>query len=86
MTLLCMARYKLARLGFGAYACVVHPRTRIEHEVGTLPAIFDRSESNQSSNYSVTVTGVPTGAFSKKLLAIRPGKRMQPWDAANGGT
>ena len=37
-------------------------------------------------SYSVTVTAVPTGAFSKNLTAICPGKRMQPCDAAKGGT
>jgi len=36
--------------------------------------------------YSLTVTGVPTEAFSKNGLAIPLGKRMQPCDAANGGT
>jgi hypothetical protein len=57
-------------------------RGRIEYEAGScrlhpVPA---------KAVYSVTLTGVPTGAFSKNLAAIRPGKRMQPWDAANGGT
>jgi hypothetical protein len=37
-------------------------------------------------SYSFTVTGVPTGAFSKNGLAIPLGKRMQPCDAAYGGT
>ena len=36
--------------------------------------------------YSLTMTGVPSGAFSKNGLAIPLGKRMQPCDAANGGT
>jgi hypothetical protein len=85
MTLLCMARYKLARLGFEALRAVVHPRTSIEHEAGAC-RLYLTDPSRISHHYSVTVTGVPTGAFSKKLLAIRPGKRMQPWDAANGGT
>jgi hypothetical protein len=40
----------------------------------------------QGRFYSVTVTGVPTGAFSKNLTAICPGKRMHPCDAAKGGT
>jgi hypothetical protein len=49
-------------------------------------AAATRSLQSAETHYSVTITGVPTGAFSKKLAAIRPGKRMQPWDAANGGT
>ena len=36
--------------------------------------------------YSLTMTGVPSGAFSKNGLAIPLGKRMQPCDAAYGGT
>ena len=40
----------------------------------------------QCLRYSVTLTGVPIGAFSKNLLAIPFGKRMQPWEAAKGGT
>jgi len=36
--------------------------------------------------YSVTVTGVPTEAFSKNGLAMPLGRRMQPCDAAKGGT
>jgi len=31
-TLLCMGRYKLARLEAGAYACVVYSRRNIEHK------------------------------------------------------
>src|SRR2546423_1410020 len=37
-----------------------------------------------SGLYSVTVTGVPTDAFSKNGFAIPLGKRMQPCDAAKG--
>jgi hypothetical protein len=35
---------------------------------------------------SFTTTGVPTGAFSKNVSAIPCGTRIQPWDAAYGGT
>lgn len=36
--------------------------------------------------YSLTMTGVPSGEASKKCSAIPLGKRMQPCDAAYGGT
>ncbi len=39
-----------------------------------------------SRAHSVTVTGVPTEAFSKNGLAMPFGRRMQPCDAAKGGT
>jgi len=37
-------------------------------------------------SYSFTITGVPSGLASKKCSAIPLGKRMQPCDAAYGGT
>jgi hypothetical protein len=46
----------------------------------------DAGLRSAENHYSVTVTEVPTGAFSKNLGAICPGKRMQPCDAAKGGT
>lgn len=36
--------------------------------------------------YSFTTTGVPSGAASKKRPAISAGRRMQPCEAAYGGT
>ena len=36
--------------------------------------------------YSLTMTGVPSGAALKKCAAIPLGKRMHPCDAAYGGT
>jgi len=36
--------------------------------------------------YSLTITGVSSGVFSKKCRAIRAGKRMQPCEARNLGT
>ena len=45
----------------------------------------DAGLRSAENHYSVTVTGVPTGAFSKTLPPF-PGNRMQPWDAAKGGT
>lgn len=35
-----------------------------------------------SAGDSFTTTGVPTGALSKKMLAIPAGTRMQPCEAA----
>jgi hypothetical protein len=71
----------LAELDFGSEFGVykhIAPRRRFRSFV----TVFQR----QGRFYSVTVTGVPTGAFSKNLTAICPGKRMQPCDAAKGGT
>ena len=42
--------------------------------------------SASDKSYSFTMTGVPRGAASKKMPAISRGKRMQPWEAAYGGT
>ena len=50
------------------------------------PASFVADEIRASLLYSVTTTGVPSGALSKNGLAIPLGKRMHPCDAAYGGT
>ena len=67
-------------------------RDGVPFVAGIVPAVVgiadtgaeERSDAGYS--YSATVTGVPTGAFSKKVLAIPFGTRMQPCDAAKGGT
>jgi hypothetical protein len=45
------------------------------------PAREDDSEDD-----SFTMTGVPSSTALKKISATPEGKRMQPWEAAYGGT
>ena len=58
---------------------------RALNTAGITPKAFGATTSTIPA-HSVTVTGVPTEAFSKNGLAIPFGSRMQPCDAANGGT
>jgi hypothetical protein len=44
------------------------------------------AETAASGIYSFTITDVPSGAALKKCSAIPLGNRMQPCDAAYGGT
>jgi hypothetical protein len=50
------------------------------------PVLKRRPPQVLLQHYCFTITGVPIGAFSKNGSAIPLGKRMQPCDAANGGT
>ena len=58
---------------------------RALNTAGITPKAFGAATSTIPA-HSVTVTGVPTEAFSKNGLAMPFGSRMQPCDAANGGT
>jgi hypothetical protein len=51
-------------------------------EAGTTAGSGLICKRDNDSPDSFTMTGVPSGAFSKKISAAPAGRRMQPWEAA----